>query len=140
MTHQNKLNVCGFTLGSEILFCLNGNVLMNFSKNNIGRVQIRSTMANLLSYLLSNSGRKYILDDEIMSNVWEVNNLQASSHRLWQVARDLRFKLREIGLETELFTRAQRRGFSVNKDLVMPIYCEDTMGVRKDADSFYASR
>lgn len=97
-------------------------------------------MANLLSYLLNNSGRKYILDDEIMSNVWESNNLQASSHRLWQVARDLKFKLREIGLETELFSRAERRGFSVNQDLVMPIYCQDTGDAVRETDSLYASR
>ncbi|MCO7508681.1 hypothetical protein NJH77_05355 [Serratia fonticola] len=130
MTQHNKLNVCGFTLGGNILFYPQDNVLMNFSKKNLCRVQIRPTMANLLSYLLNNSGRKYILDDEIMSNVWEVNNLQASTHRLWQVSRDLKFKLRDVGLESELFSRAERRGFSVNDNLVMPIYCEDAI----DAD------
>lgn len=61
-----------------------------------------------------------------MANVWEKNNLQASSHRLWQVSRDLKLKLHEVGLRFELFSRVDRRGFSVNNTLVMPIYCDDT--------------
>jgi DNA-binding winged helix-turn-helix (wHTH) protein len=121
--HQN-INLCGYALGNDILFYIKENILINFSKNNFCRLNIRSTMANLLSYLLVNSERKYITDDEIMSAVWEMNNLRASSHRLWQVSRDLKFKLIEAGLDTELFMRVERRGFSVNRGLVMPIYCD----------------
>jgi DNA-binding winged helix-turn-helix (wHTH) protein len=119
-----NVKLCGYALGNEILFYFKGSVLINFSKNNFRRVQIRSTMANLLTYLLLNSDRKFITDDDIMSDVWEMNNLRASSHRLWQVSRDLKFKLIEIGLNEELFTRVERRGFSVNSRLVMPIYCD----------------
>lgn len=121
--HQN-IKLCGYALGNDILFYFKENVLINFSKNNFCRVKIRSTMANLLSYLLVNSERKYITDDEIMSAVWEMHNLRASSHRLWQVSRDLKFKLIEVGMDTELFIRVERRGFSVNRELVMPIYCD----------------
>jgi DNA-binding winged helix-turn-helix (wHTH) protein len=127
MIHGNHQNIklCGYALGNDILFYFKGNVLINFSKNNFCRLKMRSTMANLLSYLLLNSGRKYITDDELMSAVWEMNNLRASSHRLWQVSRDLKFKLIEAGLDTELFIRVGRRGFSVNRELVMPIYCDN---------------
>ena len=124
-----NVKLCGYALGNEILFYFKDNVLINFSKNNFCRVQIRSTMANLLSYLLLNSERKFITDDDIMSDVWEMNNLRASSHRLWQVSRDLKFKLLEIGLEEELFIRVERRGFSVNSGLVMPIYCDNRESV-----------
>ncbi|MCO7508683.1 CadC family transcriptional regulator [Serratia fonticola] len=122
---KSDLRLCGYKLGDDILFYLQDNVLINFSKNNFSRVQFRTTMANLLLYLLSYSDGNYITDDEIMANVWEKNNLQASSHRLWQVSRDLRLKLHEVGLRSELFYRVERRGFSVNNTLVMPIYCDD---------------
>jgi len=120
----SNVKCCGYALGENVLFYFKDNVLINFSKSKFGRVQIRATMANLLSYLLVNSAKNYIADDEIMSEVWEQNNLRASSQRLWQVSRDLKFKLHEIGLEAELFTRVERKGFAVNTSLVVPIYCE----------------
>ncbi|WP_125828761.1 CadC family transcriptional regulator [Serratia oryzae] len=123
---KSDLKLCGYTLGGEVLFYLEDRVLINFSKNNLNRTQLRTTMANLLIYLLNNSRKDYIVDDEIMSNVWELNNLQASSHRLWQVSKDLKLKLLEVGLSTELFYRTERRGFSVNRELVTPIYCDHT--------------
>lgn len=127
MVHGNKLELtlCGYKLGSDILFYMQHNVLINFSKKNLNRVQLRPTMANLLIYFLSNSNGKYMMDDDIMANVWEKNNLQASSHRLWQVSRDLRLKLHEAGLESDLFYRVERRGFSVNNTLAVPIFISD---------------
>jgi DNA-binding winged helix-turn-helix (wHTH) protein len=76
-------------------------------------------MGNLLLYFLLNSRSGFVSDEELMTEVWEKNELRASSHRLWQVTRDLSFKLTEAGLREELYTRnRKRKGYTINNDIV----------------------
>jgi DNA-binding response OmpR family regulator len=49
------------------------------------QVQLRSTMACLLEYLLAHGRERLVSDEELMINVWEKNNLRPSAQRLWQV-------------------------------------------------------
>lgn len=109
----------GYVLFGHVTYYCDEMLLVNFSKENFKRTQLRATMANLFCYLLSNAAMQYIPDDQIMVEVWEKNNLRASSHRLWQVSRDLHYKLISTGINKPLFTRVPRkRGFTVNKDAV----------------------
>ncbi|WP_051916595.1 MULTISPECIES: hypothetical protein [unclassified Serratia (in: enterobacteria)] len=122
-TQENRsLEPCGYRLDEHVYFYLEDKILINHSKVNLKRVQLRATMCFFLMYLLSNKEKDCISDDEIMAAVWEENNLRASSNRLWQVARDLKYKLIEVGLEGELFFRKGRKGFAVSKERVLPLY------------------
>lgn len=108
----------GFQLGDNVLFVINDKLLINFSKDSMHRIQLRSTMANLLTYLLNNYERDIILDNELMTMVWEENGLRASSHRLWQVMRELRYKLREIGMMDHLIIRVANKGYALRGEVL----------------------
>lgn len=75
-------------------------------------------MGNLLYYLLENADKECISDEEIMSEVWEKHDLRASYSRLWQVYRDLNYRLTDIGVDINLLTRVKRlRGYKVNASM-----------------------
>lgn len=119
-TQGRNIQVYGYELFGEVHYYINEMVLLNYRLPNPVRIKLRSTMANMLNYLLLNSERTFISDDEVMLEVWERNNLRASYHRLWQVTRDLNYKIMEAGIVGKLFTRVpRRRGFCINKDAIV---------------------
>lgn len=124
-TSPNHLKAFGYKLGDDVYFFINERVLFNSSKTNLARLQLRTTMSSLLEFLLNNSHKDFISDDEIMANVWEANSLRASSHRLWQVMRELKIKLNEIGMSDEILYRSRRCGFIVNSNKVEPLYSKE---------------
>lgn len=117
-----SLKPYGFRLSETVIYLSAERLLINYNKESLVRIQLRQTMANLLLFLLNNADEKFISDDELMKKVWEENELRASTHRLWQVTRDLRHKLHEVGLENELFSRTGRKGFVVSLDGVSPFF------------------
>lgn len=120
---EDNIYVCGYEIFGEVHYYIDDMLLINISKHGFSRVQLRATMGNLLHYFLKNSPRIYVSDDEIMSEVWERNNLRASSHRLWQVVKELNYKLNEVGVYEEIFSRVNRQSrFSVKKDHIVPLY------------------
>ncbi|HBY9716916.1 TPA: hypothetical protein MJA52_003900 [Klebsiella aerogenes] len=121
-TAPKNLKAFGYRLGDDVYFIISERVLFNIRKKNPSRLQLRTTMSVLLEFLLKNFQRDFISDDEIMTNVWEANALRASSHRLWQVMRELKLKLNEIGLTEDIFYRSGRCGFIVSRDKVEPLY------------------
>jgi DNA-binding winged helix-turn-helix (wHTH) protein len=120
--NRSSLKLYGFRLSETVIYLSEERLLINYDKASLARVQLRQTMANLLLFLLNNAGEKFISDDELMKKVWEENELRASTHRLWQVTRDLRHKLNEVGLENELFSRTGRKGFVVSLNGVSPFF------------------
>lgn len=116
------LVIYGYEIDKDVYFFIKDKLLVNCGKEEFSRLQLRTTMTNFLSYLLSHADKGHISDDELMLNVWEKHNLRASSHRLWQVARDMKKNLKEIGLTQDIFFRAERRGFVVNQKLISPIF------------------
>jgi DNA-binding winged helix-turn-helix (wHTH) protein len=117
-----NLKPYGFRLSETVIYLSDERLLINYNKECLVRVQLRQTMANLLLFLLNNADENFISDDELMKKVWEENELRASTHRLWQVTRDLRHKLSEVGLENELFSRTGRKGFVVSLKGVSPFF------------------
>ena len=110
--------VFGFLLKGGVLFLKENNILVNLNRAKFKRIQLRSTMGNLLYYLLENADKECISDEEIMSEVWEKHDLRASYSRLWQVYRDLNYRLTDIGVDINLLTRVKRlRGYKVNASM-----------------------
>lgn len=112
----------GYSFSSNIIYLCDENLLINYSKNSLIRIQLRKTMGNLLSFFLESSDGDFISDDEIMRRVWEDNELRASTHRLWQVMKNLRYKLIDVGMTDIFFSRTGRNGFVVNLSGVTKLY------------------
>ncbi|MBC3382209.1 winged helix-turn-helix domain-containing protein [Serratia fonticola] len=127
----NRVNLrpYGFRLSEKLIYLSEERLLINHDKASLVRIQLRQTMANLLLFLLNNADKKFISDDELMEKVWEENELRASTHRLWQVTRDLRHKLIEAGLENDLFCREGRKGFVVNPKGISPLFHSHSVDV-----------
>lgn len=112
----------GYKLGNDVYFFVDEMILINANKDHVSRLKLRATMSCLLNFLLEHYQDNLITDDQIMINVWEANDLRASTHRLWQVIRGLKLKLREIGITEDIFCRVSRSGFVVSNCKVVPIY------------------
>lgn len=117
-----NLKPYGYRFSSNIIYLCDENILINYSKNSFIRIQLRKTMGNLLSFFLESSDGDFISDDEIMKRVWEDNELRASTHRLWQVMKNLRYKLIDVGMTEVFFSRTGRNGFVVNLSGVTKLY------------------
>lgn len=118
----------GYSFASNIIYLCDEQLLINYSRNSLIRIPLRKTMGNLLTFFLESSDGDFISDDEIMMRVWEDNELRASTHRLWQVIKNLRYKLTDVGMTEVFFTRTGRNGFVVNLSEVTKLYHENNMG------------
>lgn len=118
----------GYSFSSSIIYLCDEKLLINYSKNFLVRIQLRKTMGNLLTFFLESSDGNFISDDEIMRRVWEDNELRASTHRLWQVMKNLRYKLIDAGMTDVFFSRTGRNGFVVNLSEVTTLYHGNKIG------------
>lgn len=127
----DKAEIYCYEISSKILFYPQSKLLINFSGDKVLRTQLRNTMSNLLDYFLVNGRKGPIPEDEILLEVWEKKGLQASTHRLWQVSRDLNYKLKILGLTDMLFGKIYRkRHYFINYTIVVPLY------INKEQESF----
>lgn len=121
---QTNMYAAGFLIASEVVYLVNEQILINIDCRERPIVKLRSTMANLLKYLLQNSHQELISDEELMDNIWEKHNLRASNARLWQVMREMRNRLSEAGLTKEIFYRVGRKGYVVRANEIDVFYSE----------------
>lgn len=115
--HMNKLY--GFLIDSSVLY-------LPFQQQLISRkgqaCQLRSTMNQLLNYLILHSSDGVVTDDEIILNVWEKNELSGTYNRLWQVMQNLNKNLNKLGVREGLFMRVRGKGYYLISDKVIPLY------------------
>ena len=102
MTTGYKL--LGYKLADNIFYCLHHREIIAL-RGTRTQVQLRSTMACLLEYLLAHGRERLVSDEELMINVWEKNNLRPSAQRLWQVIQTLKSRLNQAGVESTLIVR-----------------------------------
>lgn len=133
---DKSVNKFGYMLNDEVIFMIQQKTLVNISRSSPKVVRIRSTMCNFLRYILENRHQEFISDEDIMMIVWEKNGLQSSGHRLWQVARDAKYKLHEAGLRIELYYRKNRKGFQINAHYIVALHREDPV-VKKDSSHLH---
>ncbi|HDR2399237.1 TPA: hypothetical protein QCH98_004575 [Enterobacter bugandensis] len=142
---KQKSQLYCYEIDGKIFFYPDSMTLLNFCGEKVIRIQLRPTMSSFLNFLLENGMKGLITEDEILAEVWEKNGLQGSTHRLWQVSRDLNYKLFALGLNRSLFEKISRkRLYSVNSDIVVPLYVnkgEHSENVKEEqTDNFYPKK
>lgn len=118
------LRIYGWLLEDKLLWLPDEQILLSRIGISPHEIYLRNTMANLMTFLLSHAEQDFITDNEILLHVWELNGLQGSTSRLREVARILKKILLKAGLSEGIFHRADRKGYLVNHQRVLTLYCE----------------
>lgn len=123
----------GFLIGNEIHFDIQRNRLYRFSVNGSDRnvsfssVFFNDTMKQLLVYLLEHARGKKVTKEELLTNIWDANNLSSSTQRLWQVIRKLNKKLMVLGLPCDFIQSTQGSGYIINYPDIIPFYFKEAL-------------
>ena len=80
-------------------------------------------MSLLFTYLLENANDRIISDDELLMEVWDRRGLKGSNHRLWEVMKDLKMKLKELGLDDSFILRVNGNGYLLKDGMVSQLHC-----------------
>ncbi|ANI84039.1 winged helix-turn-helix domain-containing protein [Kosakonia oryzae] len=123
---MEKLTVYGYRLGknSEIEFLPFKKSLIRYGSAG-GNVNLRLTMANLLTYLLSHAVGTVVADKALQIHVWENHGLRCSSQRLWQVMNNLKRKLEQFDLPEDFILRVAGKGYMIPDEMVLKLYCRE---------------
>lgn len=120
----------GFLIGKDVHFDIDSKRLYRFSVDGsernlmFGSIFFNDTMLQLFIYLLRNARSQKVTKDELLSNIWEANNLSPSTQRLWQVLNKLNKKLAMIGLPEDFIKSSKGSGYIINYKEILPLYCE----------------
>lgn len=111
-------------------YLIEGNTFYSYEKKSLisiggsrKEIRLRSTQSNVLEYLLEHAIESFVTDEELMLNVWEKNDLRASTQRVWQVINSLRLKIHELGISDDFILRVSKKGFYIRESSIRTIYC-----------------
>lgn len=121
-------NVYGYKIDDEFLFFSSSRLVLNVTRvseesNKISFLKFRKTMSLLFTYLLENANDRIISDDELLMEVWDRRGLKGSNHRLWEVMKDLKMKLKELGLDDSFILRVNGNGYLLKDGMVSQLHC-----------------
>lgn len=85
-------------------------------------IALRSTMSNLLFFLLMQHQKEIITDNEIMHHVWDKNGLSSSHSRLVQVISALKQNLMLAGVDENMIERIPGKGYRITSDNIKILY------------------
>lgn len=120
---NQEFYLIGYQIDKSYFYNIGNRTLLNVSENP-SKVIFRRTMAVLFEYLLEHAQGKVVTDNEIMANVWEANDLKASSQRLWQVMDNLKSALQCVGINEDLIMRVNSNGYLIRGDLIFNLYTD----------------
>ncbi|MDI9802632.1 winged helix-turn-helix domain-containing protein [Citrobacter koseri] len=118
----------GFMIGREIFFDITEARIFRLPANKMDNVVLfsgiffNSTMLHLFIYLLVNARTRHVPRDELLSNVWEKNELSASTQRLCKVVSNLNKKLSILGLPEDTIINVKGSGYVIKLDNIRPLY------------------
>ncbi|MDE5205060.1 helix-turn-helix domain-containing protein [Citrobacter amalonaticus] len=104
----------GFMIGREIFFDINESRIFRLPVNKMdsviafGGVFFNRTMLRLFVYLLLNARTHYVSKDELLVNIWEKNELSASTQRLSTMVKKSQQQIIFAGV-TSAFHRQRKR-------------------------------
>lgn len=81
----------------------------------------------VFSYLLEHGVEREISKDELLYQVWEINNMSASTQRLWQSLKDLRTCLDMIGVPKDFIISIKGRGYKINHKSVSKLLIKNLL-------------
>ncbi|WLI78904.1 helix-turn-helix domain-containing protein [Kosakonia sp. H02] len=130
---MESLTVYGYRLGNdhEVEFVPCKKRLINHAAPGNSEY-LRTTMANLLAYLLEHAVGNVVADKTLQIQVWENNGLSCSSQRLWQVMNNLKRKLATFDLPEEFILRVGGKGYLIPEEKVLQLFCRNTFFHRDD--------
>ena len=118
----------GFMIGREIFFDINESRIFRLPVNKMdsviafGGVFFNRTMLRLFVYLLLNARTHYVSKDELLVNIWEKNELSASTQRLSTMVKNLNNKLYLLGLPQHSIVSVKGSGYILALDNIQPLY------------------
>ncbi|APZ05657.1 hypothetical protein BWI95_11690 [Kosakonia cowanii JCM 10956 = DSM 18146] len=124
---MESLSVYGYRLGNdhEVEYLPFKKRLINYASP--GKADyLRTTMANLLHFLLTHAVGRVVADRTLQTQVWENNGLSCSSQRLWQVMNNLKRKLAAFHLPEDFILRVEGKGYLIPEEKVLQLYCRQT--------------
>lgn len=116
-----------YSIGREVLYQTSGCLLLNIqrvgeSSTKVCSLKLRKTMSELFLYLLENATTRVVSDEELLTQVWDKNGLKGTPHRLWEVMKDLKRKISELGVDEEFILRINSHGYLIKDGFVLPLY------------------
>ncbi|HEI8504915.1 TPA: hypothetical protein SLF17_002060 [Serratia marcescens] len=118
--------IFGYLITQSVLFDIEAGRLINLrdlsSEERVPCVSMHRTMILLLEFILERRDEEAIAIDEILYHVWDRNYLQSYSQRLWKVMKDLKGKLKSVGVKVDFIVKKNKHSYRVNGSLVTPIY------------------
>lgn len=79
-------------------------------------------MLNLFTYLLVHARKQCVSRDELLYNIWEKNELSASTQRLCKVINNLNEKLNALGLSEKAIVSVKGHGYILRLDGAQALY------------------
>ncbi|MBJ9062467.1 winged helix-turn-helix domain-containing protein [Citrobacter freundii] len=108
-----------YLINNEVTFRTDDGVLANLSSSD-NSLTLSITANRIFTYLLEQEG-KVVSREEMFTNVWDKNGLQASNNSLSQYISLIRKGLKELGCEHEIIQTVPRVGFFIAEGLVATI-------------------
>ncbi|HCM1914981.1 TPA: helix-turn-helix domain-containing protein [Salmonella enterica subsp. salamae serovar 28:r:e,n,z15] len=118
----------GFILNEEIFFDIKAARMFRLPTNKTETVIIfcgvffNRTMLNLFTYLLVHARKQCVSRDELLYNIWEKNELSASTQRLCKVINNLNEKLNALGLSEKAIVSVKGHGYILRLDSAQALY------------------
>ena len=119
-----SFSVFGFLI-DDAIFCFDNPLkVVNISSHlqGVGPIALRSTMSNLLFFLLMQHQKEIITDNEIMHHVWDKNGLSSSHSRLVQVISALKQNLMLAGVDENMIERISGKGYRITSGNIKILY------------------
>ena len=108
-----------YLINNEVTFRTDDGVLASLSPSD-NSLTPALTANRIFTYLLEQEG-KVVSREEMFTNVWDKNGLQASNNSLSQYISLIRKGLQELGCEHEIIQTVPRVGFFIAEGLVTTI-------------------
>ena len=108
-----------YLINNVVTFRTDDGVLANLSSSD-NSLTLSITANRIFTYLLEQEG-KVVSREEMFTNVWDKNGLQASNNSLSQYISLIRKGLQELGCEHEIIQTVPRVGFFIAEGLVATI-------------------
>lgn len=121
-----KKLIFGYRLGSGVYLDIENKWLINAvgerHTGKIRKIKLRETMLRLLKFIIENSEKEIIYNEEIIIDVFESKNLLASNQRLWQVMKELKFRLAYLGIPDDFILKSASKGYYVKDNMITTLY------------------
>lgn len=108
-----------YLINNEVAFRTDDGVLASLNPSD-NALTLSITANRIFTYLLEQEG-KVVSREEMFTNVWDKNGLQASNNSLSQYISLIRKGLQELGCEHEIIQTVPRVGFFIAEGLVATI-------------------